>query len=401
MLLEGASPMKVACVLITHLPVKAEVRRNPGLRDRPVLIATQSSKGTEVLDVSPQVTGVSPGMPLQEALPRCRGAALIEADETYYHQMFDQIVEALLDKSPLVEKGEIGSAFLDMHGTEGLYGGDEGIMDALLETVPAHFGPRVGLAMSKFPAYIAAVASKPGQATKVPGDVAGFLEELPIDLLPLSWEDRVRLHEFGLRSIGQVASLRVGSMQAQFGTRGRVAWKLANGIDDSPFVPSRYQEAVTDFLTFPVPATSLFAILPAIEILLGRLFAHPSLRGKHLRAVSIQANVLNRSPWSKRFAFKSPVSKKDSALYALRNTLETAEIPGPLEDMRMTVSGTASESGTQSSLFVEVRKQQQLREVMRQLEARLRTKPPIYKVMDVEPWSRIPERRQALVEFVP
>ncbi|MDP6494836.1 MAG: DNA polymerase Y family protein, partial [Dehalococcoidia bacterium] len=62
---------------------------------------------------------------------------------------------------------------------------------------------------------------------------------------------------------------------------------------------------------------------------------------------------------------------------------------------------TAGESGTQSSLFVEVRKQQQLREAMRQLEARLRTRPPIYKVMDVEPWSRIPERRQALVEFAP
>ena len=42
-----------------------------------------------------------------------------------------------------------------------------------------------------------------------------------------------------------------------------------------------------------------------------------------------------------------------------------------------------------------------LDETIRQLEARLRTKPPIYKVVDMEPWSRIPERRQALVEFAP
>ena len=39
--------------------------------------------------------------------------------------------------------------------------------------------------------------------------------------------------------------------------------------------------------------------------------------------------------------------------------------------------------------------------MMRQLEMRLRTKPPIYKVMELEPWSRIPERRQALVQFEP
>ena len=393
--------MKIACVLITHLPVKAEVRRNDALRDRPVLITTQSSGGARVLDVSSQVTGVSTGMPLQEALSRCGGAALIEADETYYHQVFDRIVERLHDKSPLIEKGELGCTFLDMHGTEKMYGGDEGIACSLLEAVPDDLAPRVGLAESKFPAYVAADTSKPGHATRVPKDVAPFLNDLSIDLLPLSWEDRVRLHGFGIHTMGQITSLSIGSMQAQFGTQGRVGWELASGIDNSPFVSSKHQEAVTDFLAFPIPATSLFAILPAIEILLGRVLSHPSLRGKYLRSISLQANVLNRSPWSKRLAFKSPINRKEPALFVLRNALEATEIPGPLEDIRMTVSDTAGESGTQSSLFVEVRKQQQLREVMRQLEVRLRARPPIYKVIDIEPWSRIPERRQALVEFAP
>ena len=81
----------------------------------------------------------------------------------------------------------------------------------------------------------------------------------------------------------------------------------------------------------------------------------------------------------------------------MRNELGQVSHP----DLVSSVSDTAGESGTQSSLLVEVRKQQQLREAMRQLEVRLRVKPPIYKVMDMEPWSRIPERRQALVEFAP
>ena len=38
---------------------------------------------------------------------------------------------------------------------------------------------------------------------------------------------------------------------------------------------------------------------------------------------------------------------------------------------------------------------------MRQMEVRLRAKPPVFKVKDIEPWSRIPERRQALVQFDP
>ena len=44
--------MKTACVLITHLPVKAELRRNRAIHHKPVLIVTQSSRGAGALDVS-------------------------------------------------------------------------------------------------------------------------------------------------------------------------------------------------------------------------------------------------------------------------------------------------------------------------------------------------------------
>lgn len=392
---------KIACVSISHLPMKAELRRTPILRGKRVIVTTRSDRGPEVLDFSREVERVSPGMPLREAVSRCKGATLIEADDSYYDVVFDRIVEELLDRSPLVERGDLGCACLDMRGTEELYGGDDGMVDAVLGAVPRGFGPRVGLAESKFAAYAAALRSRPGRATIVPGDAATFLADLPVGLLPLSWEERTRLHRFSLRTLGQIAALGVGPMQAQFGARGRLFWELANGIDNRPFVPVRQRETVTESLAFPVPATSMLAILPAVDVLLGRLLAHPSLRGRYLRSVAMQANVLNRAAWTKRLAFKSPVNRKEAALFALRSSLEDADIPGPLEDIRMTVSGAAGESGTQASLFTDVRKQHQLREAMRQLEERLRVRPPIYKVMDVEPWSRLPERRQALVEFVP
>ena len=85
----------------------------------------------------------------------------------------------------------------------------------------------------------------------------------------------------------------------------------------------------------------------------------------------------------------------------LGRVLEALELPGPLEDMSLTLSGITGESGLQSSLFSDLRKQDQLKEMMRQLEALLGCRPPIYRVRDVEPWSRIPERRQALVPFDP
>ena len=67
----------------------------------------------------------------------------------------------------------------------------------------------------------------------------------------------------------------------------------------------------------------------------------------------------------------------------------------------MTVSEVAGESGAQGGLFTGARKREQLRETLGQLEERLRERAPIYRVIEVEPWSRIPERRRALVEYSP
>ena len=393
--------MKIACVLITHLSAKAELQRHVGLRKKPVIITARSIRGPLVLDISPQVTGVVAGMPLQEALSRCKGVVLLEADEPHYRMVFEKIIEALSQRSPLVEKAELGCAYVGVGGLEDMYGGEPNIMSALLNAVPVEFNARAGLARTKFPAYVAAVMSDGGEATRVPNDVPGFLTNLPVDLLPISWDNKVRLRRFGLYTIGQVASLSVGHLQAQFGAEGRVAWELANGIDRSWLTAYKQEQLVSESLTFPSPATTLHAILPAVEALLGRAFSHPLVKGRYVRSASIEAQIMRRPPWTKSFAFKGALNSKHKAFPALRAMLETAEIPGPLEDMRLTLSGITGEPGIQSSLFLDVRRQAQLREAMRQLETRLRTKPPIYKVMDVEPWSRLPERRRALIQFEP
>ena len=393
--------MRVACVLITHLPMKAERRRRADLRGRPAVITESSGSKQVVLDASPEAAGVMAEMPLQEALSRCKGAVLLQADGPYYHSVFDRVVEGLGQRSPVVEKAELGCTYVGLDGLEAMYGGETRLITALAQAVPHGLDPRIGVAEGRFPAYVAAVASGAGRATRAPDDVAGFLKDLSIELLPISWDKKERLRGFGLHTIGQLASLSVGSAQAQFGTEGKVAWELSNGVDHSPLVPYSREESVSEFLVFPSPATTLQAIVPAIEMLLGRAFARPELRGRHVRTAHMESGVLNRPPWTRRFAFKEAINSKERALSALRASLETAELPGALEDMRLTLSGITGESGIQSSLFADIRRQEQLRETMRQLEARLGVRPPVYRVRDVEPWSRIPERRQALVQFDP
>ena len=392
--------MKIACALITHLPLKAEMKRHAELRDGPAIVFVDSGRGPHVLDCSPEV-GIAAGMPLQEAVSRCKEAVLIEADRPYYHTVFDRIVDSLLQRSPLVERAELGCAYVGVHGLEDIYGDEARVMTALLNGMPDGYGPRIGLAGTKYPAYVAAVMGREGQVTRVPEDVACFLKDVTVDLLPIRWDSRARLHGFGLHTMGQVASLHVGSLQAQLGPEGRLAWELSNGIDGSRLNAVRQEEVVSESVTFPSPVTTLSAVLPAAEMLLGRAFAHPAVRGRYVRAIFIEGRLMNRPPWRKTFAFKTPVGARDKALSTIESWLETVQLPGPLEDLSLTISGVTGDSGMQSSLLPDVRKREQLRETMRQLETRLRTKPPVYRVVELEPWSRIPERRLALVQFEP
>ena len=73
--------MKIACVLITHLPAKAELRRRPHLKDRPALIAQRNSAKPTALDRFPSATPVVPGKPLAQALSRQPEAVVLAADE--------------------------------------------------------------------------------------------------------------------------------------------------------------------------------------------------------------------------------------------------------------------------------------------------------------------------------
>jgi nucleotidyltransferase/DNA polymerase involved in DNA repair len=392
--------MKIACVLMVHFPVKAELRRHPELKGKPIIITEEYGSEQTVLDSSLEAKGVIAGMPLQEALAYCKPAQLLQADRPSYEAVFDEVVYSLQQRSPLVEKNGLGCAYVGLDGLEAMYGGEARLITSLLRAVPDDLDPRMGVAEGKFPSYAAAMTAGDGQATRVPEDIAEFLKGMSINLLPLSWESKTRLRLFGLRTLGQLASLPVGPIQAQFGWDGQRAWELANGIDHSPLVPHQRQLEISEYLVFPYPAVTQQAILTAVETLLGRTFARKEVKGKYVR-IMLAGHTVKNALWTKRFVLKEAIRSKDKVFNVVKNGLEGITLPGPLEDIALSLTGFTGESGIQGSLFLDVRKREQLREMMQQLEVQLGCQPPIYQVRDIEPWSRNPERRQALVIFDP
>jgi hypothetical protein len=87
-------------------------------------------------------------------------------------------------------------------------------------------------------------------------------------------------------------------------------------------------------------------------------------------------------------------------LFLLRHKLDGAAVPGPVQRLQITLAEFCGERGRQEGFFAQKgRRVAQLEEAIRQLRARYGGRSPVLRLVPMEPWSRIPERRLALAAY--
>ena len=387
--------MKVACLLITHLRAKVEMRRHPDLKSTPAFIVERSVGRAQVVDSTPSASCVAPGMTLEEALSIQPEALVLEADEPYYRRVFAQVLASLQGISDRVEGSALGTAYVRLDGLERLYGGEARLVNALLNAVPQDLAPRTGVAEAKFPSFVAARVSGPLRATRVPIDAASFLAPHPVDLLPVPADLKVALHRFGLHTLGDVASVTEVSMIDRFGVEGRRAWRLSRGMDDSPVIPLAHVETVVERTSLPFSSASMELLITVVDTLLARAFSRPSMRGRYAGKVLLECALDGGPTWAKEITFKGGVGNRKRALSIIRPRLEEEHPSGPVEDVSLTLDDLTGESWTQLGLLPDARESNKRRlvEVDRELRARMGGSPALYRVVGVAPWHPAPEMR--------
>jgi DNA polymerase-4 len=387
--------MRLLCVLLPHFPWRCELRRHPEIAGRPAIVTYTEGSQRLVLGHSPDLEGLQPDMPLQQALARYGDAGLIPADMPLYRSVWGRILDALENISPLVEDAEPGCACIGVDGLQLIYPDDGAIIDAVRGAVPDTFAPRIGIAGNKFLAYLAARRCPPGGHQVLSGDVAPFLKDLPVDALPVTLKSRNRLHDFGLETLGQMAAISPGPLQSQFGPEGKRIRELARGVDATPLYPRFMEESIEESAVLPSVTVSLDAILVAFETLLARLFDGSAFGGRGIRSLALWTRTWNAENWEKTINFKEPAMDVRSAISRIKRLLEDHPQPGPVEQVGLHITALGYPRGRQKNLFSDVRAKEHLAEDIRQLELKLGN-PQVYTVKEVEPWSRIPERRYAL-----
>lgn len=396
--------ISIACVWLPQLPLQVEVLRHPAWDGRPLVLGSPAGERRVVQLCSPEAeqAGIRPGLPLREVLPLSGDAIILQPDPVHISTIMKEVVSNLQRVSPFVEPDE-ERIVLDLHGLSGVYDNDLNALEsAIRAAVPPLLRPRIGVANGKFPAFAAARTAPPAGICIVPAQATvSFLGPLPVSYLPIRPALLRQLELLGLRRLADLAALPFAAVQAEFGPLGARLWRLANGQDSEPLLPHQFTPLVSASLRFDTPLISVEAITVSLRQLLGRIFSDLAFSGHSVRQARLSALLSNRSSWEQIVTFKESLSSKEAAFRAIESKLQ---LPGalpsaPIEEISLELIGLSGEAARQVSMFMaRSGRMRQLLETIRQLHTRYGSV-PLYQVVEVEPWSRIPERRWALVPY--
>lgn len=397
--------MSVASIVIPHFALRVALFKRPELDGAPLILGSPQGARPIVLDATPEAIahGILPGQGLREAIALCPQAVVLSPHPIREHALSEQILTGLEQLSPAVEADSThpGCYVVDLAGLERLLGPPRQAAERLLAAVPATLRPRAGVATTKFTAWVAACQARPGSVQVVAPDATrAFLAPAPITLLPLDLATLRSLERLKIRTLGDLAALPPAAVAARFGPTGKHAWELARGNDREPVRPRLLPEIVSESLALGSPATSRETLLLAITRLALRAFDRAMLRNRHVRQARLRVSLEGGQSWELIATLREPGDQK-RVIDALGYRLQDVGMPGPVEAVTLELFGLVDAASRQERLpGFHMRRDWQLIEACRQLKQRFGT-PGLYRVVEVEPWSRLPERRQALIAYDP
>ncbi len=415
------------CCWIPLFALRCEEARRPELASQPcALLAPDASR--RIWQVSPLArrAGAKPGMTVSQAIGLCPALRLCEPDPVHYDEQFARLLAALNEVSPVVEPAELGRAYVGTDGLEGLYGEPEGIVAAIERgtrkwergtderssstcsafRVP-HSAFRVGWGRGKFVSWVAATRARPGEAVIVqPGEEAAFLSSQPLAVLSLDPDTHRRLRQLGIATLGRLAALPQEAVVSQFGAAGRRMWRLAAGEVVERVMGREAPEPIVAALAFFAPVADRAMLANALDRLVERALKDPRRIGWRVQAVRVRAELEHGASWLVEATLKDPTADRDRIAAPLRTRLEQAPPAGAVE--RLAVEFTAFAPGTaelqlfarDASAAARAGRQRALRTALQEIQLRLK-RSLLYHIIEVQPWSRLPERRYALIDYEP
>lgn len=303
---------------------------DPSLRGKPVLVGTRSRRGVvTAASYEARPTGVRSAMSMVEALQRCPNAVVVPPRRTRYLEVSRRVFSVFRRYTPLVEGLSIDEAFLDVSGSQALFGDGRTIARRVKTDILNELGltGSAGVAPNKFVAKIASDLDKPDGLTVVPNDrVAEFLAPLPVERMwRVGPKAKVGLRAAGLRTIGDLARTDENTLERLLGSWGPVARDLARGLDERPVVVGRPPKSIGSEETFEHDLTTVETLLRPILRQSMRVSDRLIHQGLWARVVTLKVKYRDHRIRSRQMKLPLAVSDTDSIFEAAKALLHRVD----------------------------------------------------------------------------
>jgi nucleotidyltransferase/DNA polymerase involved in DNA repair len=218
-----------------------EQRDHPEWRGRPLVVGIGGANDRGVVSAASyeaRAFGVHSAMPIRTAKRLCPDCLFVPVRGAAYQAASREVMGILRRFTPLVQPISIDEAFLDVTGSQRLFGDGEAIARRIKGTIRDELSltASVGVAATKLVAKIASDLRKPdGLVVVEPGTEAGFLAPLPISRLwGVGPSTAAALRDFNVATIGDLASLDRSALVRRFGKHGASLVDRAHGVDPEP-----------------------------------------------------------------------------------------------------------------------------------------------------------------------
>ena len=185
--------------------------------------------------------GIQTGEPLFQALEKCPDLVVVQPDYSLYVEASRHFVAMLRQFSPAVEQYSIDEAWVDMTGTERLWGPPRIAAEKMRRRIWEELGftVNVGISSNKILAKMAGDFEKPNKVhTLFPEEVEAKFWPLPVrDLFLVGAATERKLKQLGIYTIGDLAKADRAVLKKRLGKHGETIWHFANGRNADAVVP--------------------------------------------------------------------------------------------------------------------------------------------------------------------
>ncbi len=294
-----ARPRTILHVDMDAFYAAVEVRENPSLRGKPVIIGSAPRKGrgrgvVSTANYEARRYGIHSAMPISQAWRRCPGGVYVRPRIAFYAEISGRIFDIFRSFTDQVAPLSLDEAFLDVTASRRLFGSGPEIATRIRRRIAEEerLTASVGVASNKYVAKVASDLRKPDALVVVPpGTEREFLAPLSVSRL---WgagpKVQARLARLGFEAIGDVARNKPEFLEASVGRKlGRRLHELANGLDVRRVDPRPGRKSLGREVTFPRDVEDRARVERTLLALcegVGR-----SLRGKRIAGRTVQLKL--------------------------------------------------------------------------------------------------------------